>query len=271
VRYLATHVLTLWTNDPKRAASAARAGVDRVGLDLETLGKVDRQRGLDTWISPHKLQDIDVIGPEIAPATLFVRCNPLHPGSRLEIEALIDRGVRVIMLPNFTNSETVELFLDIVAGRARVVPLIERLAATSLISALAALGIDEVHIGLNDLSIESSIRNRLALLASPLLDAIAAGARANNVRFGVGGLARAMDEDLPIASDLVYAQHARLGATGALIARSFFVPGMSSQDFATEIAKMRERLRFWFAAPPTAIEGARVELCSRVKTLGQGQ
>lgn len=262
-----THILTLWTNDPERTAWAAAAGVDRLGLDLETLGKIDRQSGLGTWISPHQLEDLDIIRPNIGRAELFVRCNPLHPGSRREIEALMARGVRVVMLPNFTSAAMVAQVLDLVAGRARVVPLIERVAATRLVSELAALGIDEIHIGLNDLSIEMGFRNRLALLASPLMDVIADAARMNKVRLGVGGLARALDQALPIASDLVYAQHARLGATGALLARSFFVPGMSRQGFAIEIAKLRERLRYWFEAPPTATECARVELLSRAKTL----
>src|SRR5688572_17388105 len=48
-------VLTLWTNDPAVARRADAAGVDRIGLDLETYGKAERQpKQLATWISPHR-------------------------------------------------------------------------------------------------------------------------------------------------------------------------------------------------------------------------
>ena len=51
-------VLTLWTSDPALAARADAAGVERVGVDMERLGKRARQRGLGTWISPHTEDDL---------------------------------------------------------------------------------------------------------------------------------------------------------------------------------------------------------------------
>src|SRR5687767_11459014 len=54
-------VLTLWTADPMVAHRAEIAGVDRIGVDLEILGKAERQAGLGTWISPHKEADLVVL------------------------------------------------------------------------------------------------------------------------------------------------------------------------------------------------------------------
>ena len=56
---------------------------------------------------------------------LFARVNPLHRGSRDEVERLLELGVRVLMLPMFETAEAVARFCTIVSGRATVVPLLE--------------------------------------------------------------------------------------------------------------------------------------------------
>jgi len=253
-------ILTLWTNDPNLAAWADRSGIDRVGLDLETVGKGERQAGLSTWISPHKLEDFERILPHINRAELFVRLNSMHDGSRAEVEAVLDRGVDVVMLPNFTRAEEVAKFLRLIDNRARVVPLVERLAAIDTLAELAALGVEEVHVGLNDLSIDLGFSNRLAVLAAPIADRIAREARAAGLKFGLGGLGRPMDQTLPVPSDLVYAQHARLVSTGALIARSFFWRKASMAELTRDVSRLRTRLSEWAEASPEALEVARVQL-----------
>src|SRR6185436_12988331 len=61
-------VLTLWTSDPQLAARADAAGVERIGVDLERLGKRDRQGGLGTWISEHTEADLATVGTALAGA-----------------------------------------------------------------------------------------------------------------------------------------------------------------------------------------------------------
>ena len=46
------------TNNPKIAQIADENGVDRVFIDLETIGKSERQGGMDTVQSKHTLDDI---------------------------------------------------------------------------------------------------------------------------------------------------------------------------------------------------------------------
>lgn len=252
--------ITLWTNDPERARWGGKHGVDRIGVDLETLGKEERQRGLETWISPHRVTDIERIRSELGGAQLFVRCNPFHAGSQGEIEELIAHSVEVLMLPNFTMASEVEGILKLVDGRALVVPLVERRASLGCLRSLKSLGIREVHVGLNDLSIDLGIKNRLVVMASGVLDAFAAEARELGIGLGIGGLGRALDAALPVPSDLVYAQHARLGACGALLARSFFCRGMDEVMFASEMVRLRARLAHWRAMPTQVLEQARLEL-----------
>jgi len=261
-------LLTLWTNDPRIARNADRAGVDRIGLDLETLGKAARQRGAETWISPHDISQLPAIKQSIKNAALYVRCNPLNPGSKPEIERLIDHGVDVIMLPNFETASEVEQMLRLVDGRATVVPLVERLRALQEIEALARMGeIKEIHIGLNDLSIDLGYPNRFMILDADLLDGVSRRARALGLGFSVGGIGRALDANLPVPSDLFYAQHARLGSGGALIAASFRAAALDEAAFAAEIRKLRMRVDYWRGAPEEELARARLAFQSRVADL----
>lgn len=254
------HCITLWTNDVEQARWGDRAGVDRIGVDLETWGKAERQRGLSTWISAHTLEDLAAISAAISNAALFVRVDPIHDAFAEQLEQVLEIGASVVMLPNFTTFQDVARAAELASGRAGVVPLVERAAAVELIPHFPALGITEFHVGLNDLSIDLKQSNRLALLASPLMDRVALLARESGLKFGVGGLGRAMDTSLPISSDLVYAQHPRLGSTGALLARSFFSSSMDEEAFAREYAALQARLADWSRANTYELEAARIEL-----------
>lgn len=69
------------TNRPEIARIAEEAGVDRIFVDLETIGKQKRQGGMDTVQSHHTLEDIPRIR-EAFHKEVLVRSNPIHPGSR---------------------------------------------------------------------------------------------------------------------------------------------------------------------------------------------
>lgn len=238
-------VLTLWTSDPARARRADRAGVDRIGVDLERLGKSERQRGLGTWISPHCEEDLDAVGAELSKAKLFARVNPVHAGSPREVESALARGVRVLMLPMVESPEDAGAFTGLVAGAATVVLLVETAEGLRRLPELVSVkGVDEVHLGLNDLALSLGVRNRWLALAGDL--GIEAGAivRAHGKRFGLGAVGRPGDRGLPVPADLVYAQYARTGATAALLSRSFFRPGTGG-DLRAGVVRLRRELAAW--------------------------
>lgn len=213
--------LWLWTDDPHLACQADQAGVDRIGLDIERLGKAQRQSGHDTWISPHQLASLAVLRPKLRHARLFVRTNPVHPGSHAEIELALALGAQVLMLPNFTTLGELERYVAWVAGRAVVVPLVERVAATALVADFPTLGITEFHVGLNDLALEMGVSSRLRLLDGPVVAHLATVARRHHLHFGVGGVTCPEDDTLPVSPGWVIEQLARLGAQGAMLARSW--------------------------------------------------
>jgi hypothetical protein len=257
---------TLWTNDPALAARADAAGVDRIGLDLETLGKHERQKGLATWISPHREDQLPALRKAITRGKLFCRTNPINPTSKDEIERLIGHGVEVLMLPMFTTARECEKFVAYIDGRAEAVCLLEnRDAAANVDEIVRVAGIDNVHIGLNDLTLSLKMSNRFAVMSSPLMDRISAAVLGAGIRFGVGGVGRVVvgDDKLPIPSDLIYAQYPRLGATAALVSRAFFGGDAESVDLTAEVHKSRERLDWWHQRSPAEVEKAHQEFRKR--------
>ena len=66
------------TNQPEIAKIAENSGVDRIFIDLEYIGKSDRQGGMDTVQSHHTVDDIKKVASAITKAELLVRINPIH-------------------------------------------------------------------------------------------------------------------------------------------------------------------------------------------------
>jgi 2-keto-3-deoxy-L-rhamnonate aldolase RhmA len=104
------------TNNSKVARIAEVAGVDRIFVDLEHIGKQDRQGGMDTVQSRHTVDDVANIRNCLKKAELLVRCNPIHESnddicsSEDEIEKVIHNGAQVIMLPYFKTAGEVKRF-----------------------------------------------------------------------------------------------------------------------------------------------------------------
>jgi hypothetical protein len=259
--------LTLLTDDPALAKRADEAGVDRIGLDLERIGKAERQAGHDTRLSDHRIADLPVIGAAIGKAALFARLNPLHDGSRGEIETALSLGARILMLPYFSTAREVEAFASAVARRAHVVILVETAQALARMrDILAVEGIDEVMAGLNDLHLDLGVRNHFEVLVSPLIDVLAAETRRAGLRFSVGGVTSPNDA-LPVPPDLVLAQYPRLHATGAWLSRSFLHHLSADRSFPTEVASIRRRLTEWAARPASELERARDQLAAYARSM----
>ncbi len=216
------------TNRPAIAEIAQTAGVDRIFVDMEYIGKDERQAGLNTVKSHHTSRDIQNIAAMTARggAELLVRVNPIHEAtrdycsSREEIDTAIDCGADMIMLPMFRTCREVDTFLSCVNGRAKTVLLAEtREALEHLDDILSVGGYDEVHLGLNDLHLAYRRRFMFELLADGTVDAPAATLRARGVPFGIGGIARIGCGTLP--AEYIITEHYRLGSGAAILSRSF--------------------------------------------------
>ncbi len=214
------------TNRPDIAQIAESAGVDRIFVDMEFIGKDERQKGLDTVKSHHTVKDVFVVKHAVERAEVLVRVNPIHdplpnyPGSAEEIEAVLTAGADIIMLPYFKTPGEVRTFLDLVGGRAKTMLLLETPEAVACVDEILALpGIDEIHIGLNDLSLGYGRRFMFELLADGTVEQLCFKFRRKGIRYGFGGIAAPGNGTL--RSERILREHYRLGSGCVILSRSF--------------------------------------------------
>lgn len=209
------------TNDPAVAKIAADAGVDRIFIDMEVLGKAERQGGMDTVQSHHVPEDIARVRAAIGNrAEIMARVNPLNPNSRREIDSSIQNGADVIMLPMWRTAEDLRQLVQLVGGRAKTMPLLETdTAADNLSAALQVPGIDQMHIGLNDLHLCYHQKFMFQLLADGTVDRLCAGLRDASIPYGFGGVGRPGSGTLP--AENIIGEHYRLGSEYVILSRSF--------------------------------------------------
>ena len=214
------------TNRPDIAQIAETAGVDRIFVDMEFIGKAERQGGLDTVKSHHTIADVAIIKNAVESAEVLARVNPIHdalpnyPSSREEIDAVVAAGADIIMLPFFKTVEEVRTFLDLVGGRTRTMLLVETPEAVERIDDILELpGIDEVYIGLNDLSLGYHLPFMFQLLADGTVEQLCFKLRQKGVFYGFGGIASLGNGLLPSEYDI--REHYRLGSGCAILSRSF--------------------------------------------------
>lgn len=208
------------TNNPELAEYAQDAGVDRIMVDLEYIGKKERQGHLDTVISGHTLQDVSRVREVLHKSKLEVRVNPIYPGSEREINEVISHGADIVMLPMFKTRQEVEEFISMVNGRAAVSLLLETPQALVRVDDILRVeGVDEVHIGLNDLHLLMGLDFLFELLSGGIVEYLATKIKKRGIRFGFGGISRLGKGILD--SRLILSEHVRLGSQVVILSRDF--------------------------------------------------
>mgnify|MGYP001661116715 FL=1 len=214
------------TNRPEIARIAEDAGVDWIFVDMEFIGKDVRQKGLDTVQNHHTVADVANIKKAVTKAKVLVRVNPIHDAidgyfsSEDEINATIEAGADIVMLPFFKTVEEVRKFTKIVGGRAKTCLLVETPEAALLIDEIMELsGIDMIHLGLNDQHLALGMKFMFELLADGTVDRLAAKIKAKGIPFGFGGIATLDGGAMP--GCMVLKEHYRLGSSMVIVSRSF--------------------------------------------------
>lgn len=226
------------TNDPAFARRCDALAGFRLWVDLERLGKAERQAGRNTYISAHSLEDVGRIKRVLRRSPLMVRVNPLNEGTPAEVEAVLSAGADQLMLPMFTKARHLLDFTQLVGGRVPVVALLETGAALECLDEwITTPGLSEVYVGLNDLHLSLGHRFMFEPLALGLVDRVAAAAIQRGLRFGFGGIAR-LDSGVLPGRD-VLAEHVRLASGSVILSRTFHATGPEA-SFEAEVARLRE-------------------------------
>lgn len=208
------------TNNPEIALIAEKNGVQRIWIDLETLGKEERQKGMNTVKSKHTIEDIKKVKNVLTKSELLVRINPWNNNSKKEIDDVIAMGADMIMLPMWKSLLEVQQFLLAVNGRCKTTLLLEtKEAHDCLEDVLKYGGMDEIHIGLNDLHLSYELDFMFELLSNGTIEEICKKIRKAGIPYGFGGIAKLGSGDLP--AEKIIMEHYRLGSTRAILSRSF--------------------------------------------------
>jgi citrate lyase beta subunit len=251
------------TNDPAMAQSCDTLGGFRLFVDLEYLGKAERQAGRDTHLSSHQPSDVGRVRAVLTCSRLMVRLNPWHDGSAIEIEHALAQGADLLMLPMFERAQELRMFCKAVDGRAGVVALLETVGALDTLNLwVDTPGLQEIYVGLNDLHLSAGLRFMFEPLALGWLDRVALAAHARGLRFGFGGIAR-MNDGLLTGRD-VLAEHLRLGSGSVILSRTFH----RQQDmaaFAQSVNELRATERVLQTRSPAEVEADRQQAAQTIR------
>lgn len=259
------------TSKPEFAILAQEAGVDRIFLDLEVLGKFERQGHLDTVVSHSSLEDVPKLRRVLKDAELVVRCNPVHEGLSREIDSIIDDGADMIILPYFKTADEVKKFLSIVGGRVRTMLLFETKESVESIDEILALeGIDEAFVGLNDLHLSYKTDFMFRLLSDGTVERICEKFREKKIPYGFGGLAKIGEGLVP--AQYIIPEHKRIGSTSVILSRTFrneVAGGRPVDDMAREISLIRACEAEAEAMTEKELEENRLKVCELVENAAQ--
>ena len=214
--------------------------VDRVMIDLEYLGKKSRQTGKDLFHSEHVLEDVPRIKSLLNHTKLFVRVNSIHDNSLNEIDSVIKGGADIVMLPYFKTIEEVSYFISCIDKRAAVSLLIETKEAVELLKDITEInGIDEYHIGLNDLSISLGNDTIFEAVIDGTIERCVNILKDTNKPYGFGGVGSMSNRSLTIDPFLCLSEQIRCGCSIGWLGRSFRNLINNEADLISQITLLR--------------------------------
>lgn len=255
------------TNEIRSARIAEESGVDIIFLDLETLGKEKRQKNRNTFISSHKIDDVKKISNCLSKSKLLVRINPINKNTENEINKVIEFGADMIMLPMFKSISEVNLFIEYIDNRVETVLLLETsLALLRLEEIIKIPGIDRVHIGLNDLSIDYNLGFMFEFLKYSIFENASKLITNSDIKFGFGGIDRIGRGRLE--SEKILAEHFRLNSSMVILSRSFISSkerkNLNEDIFKKEVKKIRNLWKEYFLKNEMFFENNRIDLINKI-------
>jgi len=245
-------------SNPISAHIADESGVDYLFYDLETLGKEERQKGIDSVKSHNTFENIPIIRSSVSHGNFLVRINHPNENTQQEVERCVEGGADVIMLPYFKSANEVLNFVHFVGKRAKTCLLFETMESVDHIDEILSIpGIDMIHIGINDLHLEMKLSFMFKTYSIGIIDYICKKAKQHNTPCGIGGLSHLGDGIVP-ANDVLL-ELTRLHANTVILSRNFYhIDEESDQnqqivEFSKNLQEVRELENHFSSMPAKSI------------------
>ena len=193
--------------------------VDTIFVDLEILGKFDRQGHTNGLISNHTFEDIKNLRNCLQSTCLGARIDPLNSNSEYQINKCIEYGVDVIMLPMFSTVEEVQKVISFINKRVSLDLLFETPASLEIIDFIPKESIRKIHFGINDLALAYSFKSMFNCLFFKGLENAAMKCMQKGYEFGIGGIGALGSK--PINPELIFSKLIMMKSSRVILSRSF--------------------------------------------------
>tara|TARA_Y200000002_G_scaffold379812_1_gene389902 strand:+ start:1709 stop:2479 length:771 start_codon:yes stop_codon:yes gene_type:complete len=230
------------TNNISDAHVVSASSVDQIMVDIETLGKKERQKEKNAIISNHILADVAKLNQENLHSDIICRINPYHHNTTYEIDSLIEYKPKAIMIPMINDVQNLDKIIRLVKGNFSIIPLIE--TPYSLLNVERILEreyIKQMHFGLNDLGIALGYSNLFKILNDHSFGKLFQIASSSYLEIcGFGGIGNPLYKN---SVDPLYIldEHKRLGSNSVILSRAFFNKNYNAQNISKALQIFEER------------------------------
>ena len=227
-------------NAPEQSKILFESGIQQIMVVTEILGKVDRQKHKNTVISNHEIEDVRILKQSGVKAQIICRVNPYHQKIFSEIEKIITMGADSIMLPMISSLDYYKEMVDFIDSRVNIIPLIETpYSFFKLDDILKYKKLEQIHFGLNDLSISLGMKNLFEILFSKPFSMTVKEVSKEVDLLGIGGVGTPMEKQI-VDPILIFKKMRSLGANSVILSRSFFKNGYNKDIHSKSLLQLEQ-------------------------------
>jgi hypothetical protein len=223
------------TNSVEDSLVLDACGIQQIMVDTETLGKAERQTGINAVFNSHSIEDVTLLKESGVHAKLICRINPFNCNTYDEIDSAIASGTDFIMLPMIQSLEELKLMVKRIQNKTSIIPLIETsYSIFKLKEIIEITKAKQIHFGLNDLSISLGMKNLFEVLVSPIFAKVIEFANEHVELVGVGGIGDPLVRQ-KLSPELLINEHNLLGSRSVILSRSFFSKGYNQDRILSSL------------------------------------
>lgn len=230
------------TNNIEEARIIESCGIQQILVDIENIGKSERQSGTNAVINFHNITDVSNLKNAGIKAKIICRINSFHSGSFAEIDEVINAKADFIMIPMINNINHYNKMTDFIGDRIEIIPLIETPYSVFKINdILKCSNINQIHFGLNDLCLALGTKNIFEILLSPVFSFALEFVNEHVKLIGIGGIGNPLEQQ-KVDPSLILQLHKLFGSKSVILSRSFFKMGYEINKIETSLRQFEKQI-----------------------------